>query len=273
MSTLEENRLGNYLKNRRARLNPAAFGYPSANRRTPGLRREEVALRASISATWYTWLEQGRGGVPSTAVLERIASALDLTAAEREHLFLLAQDRPPEIRAQPPGTVTPRLQRVLDAMPLSPAFVRRANWDIVAWNHAATKVLADYSQLPVHERNSLRMLFGNPLVRERMVHWEKDAEAIVASFRAESARVGAPESVRALVEELTASSPEFAALWHRNEVRTHGEGTKQILHPVVGPLALDYSVFAVDGQPELSMVVYSPATAQDVERVRSLVEG
>ncbi|GGP26884.1 helix-turn-helix transcriptional regulator [Silvimonas amylolytica] len=271
MSTTQDNRLGNYLKNRRARLDPVAFGYPSGNRRTPGLRREEVALRANISATWYTWLEQGRGGVPSTAVLERIASALDLTTAEREHLFLLAQDRPPELRHQTPGAVSDRLQRILDAMPLSPAFVRTASWDIVARNQAALKVLGDYENMPPQQRNTLRMLFGNPEVRKRMVNWEEDARSVVATFRAESTRAGAPDTVRALVADMIAISPDFASMWHRNEVRTHGEGTKHIMHPVVGLLTLDYSAFAVDGQPDLSMIVYNPASPEDIERVRVLI--
>src|SRR5215470_18934554 len=112
-----DNRLGAYLKDRRAKLDPAAFGLPLARRRTPGLRREEVAQRANVSATWYTWLEQGRGGAPSASVLDRIARALMLTDAEREHLFLLALGRPPEVRFQAVEGVTPRLQRVLDAFP------------------------------------------------------------------------------------------------------------------------------------------------------------
>src|SRR6195256_6833636 len=123
MPVANENLLGTYLKDRRAKLDPAAFGLPSARRRTPGLRREEVAQRANVSATWYTWLEQGRGGAPSADVLDRIARALMLTDVEREHLFLLALGRPPAVRYQAAEGVTPRLQRVLDALELSPAYV------------------------------------------------------------------------------------------------------------------------------------------------------
>src|SRR6201997_3796357 len=108
----DANSLGTYLKDRRTKLDPAAFGFPLKRRRTPGLRREEVAQRANVSATWYTWLEQGRGGAPSADVLERIAHALMLTEVEREHLFLLGLCRPPEIRYQATEGVTPRLQRV-----------------------------------------------------------------------------------------------------------------------------------------------------------------
>src|SRR5208282_444281 len=108
-SVTTENRLGGYLKDRREKLDPASFGLPAERRRTPGLRREEVAQRANISPTWYTWLEQGRGGAPSSAVLERIARALMLTDVEREHLFLLGLGHPPEVRYQKNEGVTPRL--------------------------------------------------------------------------------------------------------------------------------------------------------------------
>src|SRR5580698_1694371 len=137
MSLTTENRLGDFLRGRRAKLDPAAFGLPLARRRTPGLRREEVAQRAHVSATWYTWLEQGRGGAPSADVLDRIARALMLTEVEREHMFLIALGRPPEIRYRATEGVTPRLQRVLDALELSPAYLRTSTWDIVAWNRAA----------------------------------------------------------------------------------------------------------------------------------------
>src|SRR4029077_10919229 len=118
------NLLGPFLKDRRGKLDPAALGFPLKRRRTPGLRREEVAQRANVSATWYTWLEQGRGGAPSAEVVDRIARALLLTDVEREHLYLLALGRAPEVRYQTGEGVTPRLQRVLDALELSPALVK-----------------------------------------------------------------------------------------------------------------------------------------------------
>src|SRR3984885_3520890 len=142
------NQLGNYLKDRRAKLDPTAFGFPLTRRRTPGLRREEVAQRANVSATWYTWLEQGRGGAPSSDVLDRISRAMMLTDAEREHLFLLGLGRPPEVRYHAPEAITPRLQRVLDTFEHSPAFVRTATWDVVAWNRASTVMLTNYELLP-----------------------------------------------------------------------------------------------------------------------------
>jgi len=264
--------LGAYLRDRREKLDPAALGFPLARRRTPGLRREEVAHRAGVSATWYTWLEQGRGGAPSADALDRIAGALMLTEVEREHLYLIALGRPPEIRYRGVEGVTPRLQRVLDALPLSPALVKTASWDIVAWNRAAAAVLADYGTLEAHQRNVLRMMFLEPRVRERQLDWESVARYVVASFRADTTRVGATEAVKALVEELRRASPEFDRLWRDNDVTSHGEGVKTMRDPTGELLSMEYSAFAIDGRPDLAMVIYNPATPADAERIRALIE-
>jgi transcriptional regulator with XRE-family HTH domain len=265
------NPLGSYLKDRRGRLDPAAFGFSATRRRTPGLRREEVAQRAAISATWYTWLEQGRGGAPSADVLDRIARALMLTDVEREHLFLLGLGRPPEVRYQVSEGVTPRLQRLLDALELSPAVVKTATWDVVAWNRAAAAVLTDYGTLPPAQRNILRLIFCDPRVRAAQFDWESVARFVVAAFRADAARAGAAAQVGALVDELSRLSPEFAAMWRANDVRSYGEGIKRLRHPIAGPIAFEYSAFVVDGRPDLGMVVYNPATPEDAERIRALM--
>jgi transcriptional regulator with XRE-family HTH domain len=265
-----ETLLGAYLKDRRAKLDPAAFGFPPARRRTPGLRREEVAQRANISPTWYTWLEQGRGGAPSAPVLDRIARALMLTDVEREHLFLLGLGRPPEVRYRKDEGVTPRLQHVLDALEPIPALIRTATWDVVAWNRAATVMLTDYGSLPPEKRNILRFIFLDPRVRAAQVDWESVARFVVGAFRVDAARAGAAEEVEPLVEELCRLSPEFKALWRDNDVRSHGEGVKHIRHPILGPVAFEYSAFAVDGRPDLTMVIYNPATPADAEKIRSL---
>ena len=267
-----ENRLGTYLKDRRTKLDPAALGFPAQRRRTPGLRREEVAQRANISATWYTWLEQGRGGAPSADVLERIARALMLTDVEREHLFLLGLGRPPDVRYQTSEGVTPRLQRVLDALEFSPAVVSTVTWDIVAWNRAAAAVLTDYSALAPEQRNVLRLIFCDPRVRAAQLDWEAVARFVVGAFRADAARAGAAAEVAALVDELCRLSPEFEAMWRDNDVRGYGGGVKHLRHPIAGPIAFEYSAFAVDGRPDLRMVVYNPATAADAERIRSLIK-
>jgi len=267
-----DNPLGTYLRDRRAKLDPAAFGLPLQRRRTPGLRREEVAQRANVSATWYTWLEQGRGGAPSADVLDRIARALMLTDVEREHLFLLALGRPPEVRYQAAEGVTPRLQRLLDALELSPAIVKTPTWDVVAWNRAAAAVLTDYGALAPEQRNILRLIFCDPRVRAAQFDWDSVARFVVAAFRADAARAGATARVEALVDELSRTSSEFTAMWRDNDVRSYGEGLKRLRHPTAGAIAFEYSAFAVDGRHDLGMVVYNPATPEDAQRVRSLIE-
>lgn len=263
--------LGTYLKDRRAKLDPAALGFAPSRRRTPGLRREEVAHRANISSTWYTWLEQGRGGAPSADVLNRIARALMLTDVEREHLFLLGLGRPPEVRYRKDQGVTPRLQRVLDALNPSPAVIKTALWDVVAWNRASTVVLHDYGALPPGQRNMLRHVFLNPRVREVNQDWQEVARSVVAAFRADTARAGAMAEVGAMVDELCLLSPEFKAMWGENDVHRHSDVVKHLRHPVLGPISLEMSTFAVDGRADLSMLVFNPVTAEDMEKVGAMV--
>ena len=268
-----ENPLGTYLRDRRTRLDPAAFGFPSERRRTPGLRREEVAQRANISPTWYAWLEQGRGGGPSADVLDRIARALMLTDIEREHLFLLGLGRPPEARYRKNEGVTPRLQRVLGALDPSPAVIRTATWDVVAWNRAATVMLMDYGSLPPEQRNMLRFIFLDPLARVAHYDWESVARLVVGAFRLDAARAGAAADVEPLVDELCRRSPEFKSMWRDNDVPgAHGEAVKHLRHPVFGPIAFEYSTFAVDGRTDLSLLVYNPTTPADAERIASMLE-
>lgn len=271
--TASENRLGAYLRDRRTKLDPAVLGFSLTRRRTPGLRREEVAQRANVSATWYTWLEQGRGGAPSADVLDRIARALMLTDVEREHLFLLGLGRLPDVRYRIAPGVTPRLQRVLDALESSPAYVKTSTWDIVAWNRAATTILGDFDAFPVEQRNGLRRLFTDPQVRDALPNWERDARFAVAVFRVDIARAGAERSVEALVDELSRKSPEFAEFWQENDVpSTFGEGLTFERPSRAGILTLEYSTFAVDGRSDLRMVIYNPATPEDAARIRSLLD-
>lgn len=273
MSVAATSSLGDFLRSRRERLDPASFGL-SGRRRTPGLRREEVAQRASISPTWYTWLEQGRGGAPSAVVLERIAHALMLTDAEREHLFILGLGRPPEVRYRAVQGVNPRLQRLLDSLDASPAIIKTATWDVVAWNRAAAVVLTDYASLPANQRNILRFLFRNPGIRARQHDWETIARNVVGAFRADVARAGLSSEVGDLVDELRGASAEFDALWRDNEVLGHAESgsTKRLRHPELGSIELEYSAFSVDGRPDLGMIVYTPLDEAVARRIRQLAQ-
>ena len=263
--------LGDFLRSRRTRLDPASLGF-SGRRRTPGLRREEVAHRANISPTWYTWLEQGRGGGPSAEVLDRISSALMLTDAEREHLFMLGLGRPPEVRYKAVNGVNPRLQRLLDSLDASPAIIKTATWDVVAWNRAAAVVLTDYSALPAGQRNILQFLFRNPAARAKQHDWVSVARFVVGTFRADVARAGMGSEVGELVNELCKVSAEFDTLWRDNEVLSQGDGdgVKRLRHPKLGQIELEYSAFSVDGRPDLSMIVYTPLDGEVAQRIRVL---
>ena len=274
MAVGQPNQLGTYLRDRRTRLDPAALGFASGRRRTPGLRREEVASRANISPTWYTWLEQGRGGAPSADVLDRLAKGLMLTEPEREHLYMLGLGRQPEARYQPIDGITPRLQRVLDGMPLSAAIIKTVMWDVVGWNRAAALLLTDYGKLPREGRNILRLMFASDHVRARNEDWDSIARFVVGAFRADVARAGANNSAAAteLIAELSRISPEFEALWRNNDVVAHGDGVKRIHHPDAGLLSMEFSSFAVEGRPELGMIIYNPVSPADAARFRQLLQ-
>ena len=266
-----DNGLGTFLRDRRMRLDPAAFGFQAGRRRTPGLRREEVALRANISPTWYTWLEQGRGGAPSAHVLDCIARGLMLTEPERDHLHILAFGHPPEPCCHQQEAITPRLQHVLDTMPFSPAIIRTATWEVVAWNKAATVILTDYAKLPKAQRNILRLMFSDERVRAAQDDWRNVARYVVGAFRADAARAGAGVEIRNLVDELSASSPEFKVMWDQNEITGSREGIKRLHHPVLGAIELEFSNFAVEGRSDLNMMVYSPANPAVMKQFQSLI--
>jgi transcriptional regulator with XRE-family HTH domain len=260
--------LGGFLRDCRSRLQPRAGAH--GQRRTPGLRREEVAALAGVSVTWYTWLEQGRGGPPSDELLERLTHALELDTAGREILFLLAQQRPPPLNLAPPRAVAAPLQRVLDAMPYTPAYVKTLAFDIVGWN-AAAAVLADYAPLPTGERNVLRRLFSTPVVRASLPDWECEARFVLATFRLDAARSGDSSAAAALVAELQETSADFRRLWADNQTRHHGIYLRRIQHPRAGLLTFEVSAFSVDGGDGLSMIVYIPVSPADAQGLASLL--
>ena len=202
--------------------------------------------------------------------LDRLADALMLTAVEREHLFLLALGRPPEVRYQPSDGVGPRLQYVLDALSACPAMIRTATWDVVAWNRAAAAVFIDYGALPSAERNILRLIFLDPRARTVNFNWEGVARFIVGVFRSDAHREGAAETVQPLVDELCTKSPDFAMTWRESEINSVCEGVRRLCHPKLGEIALEFTTFAVDGRADLAMLVYTPVSADDAARIREL---
>ena len=266
--------LGDFLRTRRARLTPEEVGLPRGNRRkTPGLRRAEVAQIVGVSVDWYTWLEQGRPITPSTQVLERLVQTLRLDANERTHLFLLAQQQPPPTLLQEPEIVSPALQHFLDQFGARPAFVSGRRWDILAWNDAGCAVFGDYRRMTGRERNTIWGVFTNPLARQFIVNWEEDARQLLAQFRSTCGRYPGDAQLTELIHDLMLASPEFRAWWPDHEIRGGQEGRKTLNLPQVGYLMFERLTFQVFDTPDLKVTVYTPLEEADTPRkVEQLLE-
>jgi transcriptional regulator with XRE-family HTH domain len=255
--------LADFLRKRRANLKPDEVGLPNGGRRrTPGLRREEVAHLAGVGTTWYTWLEQGRDVRASLDVLEALSRALRLTPAERTHLVLLGRgEEPPPCKSD--ERVSPTVRRLIENLGANPAFVIGRRWDYLAWNEAATAIFGDLGAVPKPARNHVWMHFMDAARREMFPDWERSTRLIAAKFRADSARhIGDPEFER-LIASLRKSSPEFCRAWKKHEVARSGEGRKTIVHPVVGTLVFEHAVFNPQEAPEQRLILYSPMPDED----------
>lgn len=251
--------LGAFLSSRRARLQPAAFGLPPGPRRTPGLRREELAVLAGVSVSWYTWLEQGREIHPSADALRRIADVLKLDRVESAHLFALsAREAPPVVTT---GDVTAGLDMLVRAIDPIPAYVRNTRLDILAWNDAIADMFVDYGSLQPHERNTLRLLFLYQPYRTLILDWEPMARGMISTFRAARAHAQDKAPFDRLVEELNGLSPEFRDWWQDTDVKGFDEGSKRLRHPVAGHIEFTYVALTPEGRPDLSLVTYIPRHA------------
>ncbi len=259
--------LGDFLRTRRARLTPEDVGLPRGSRRkTPGLRRAEVAQMVGVSVDWYTWLEQGRSITPSTQVLERLVQTLRLDANERSHLFLLAQQQAPPALLQETEIVSPALQHLLDQFGTRPAFVSGRRWDILAWNDAGCAVFGDFRRMTTRERNTIWGIFTDPRSRQYVVDWEEDARHILAQFRSSCGRYPGDAQLTELIHDLQLCSPEFRAWWPDHEVRSGQEGRKTLNHPQVGYLLFERLTFQVFDTPDLKVTVYTPLEETDTPR-------
>jgi transcriptional regulator with XRE-family HTH domain len=251
--------LADFLKKRRASIQPGDVGLPSGGRRrTPGLRREEVAQLAGVGTTWYTWLEQGRDVRASIEVFEAIARALRLTPAERTHLVLLGRGEEAPACKPPTERVSPTLRRLVENLGVNPAMVLGRRWDYLAWNRAASAVFGDFGELPKPARNHLWQLFMDPLRREMFDDWERISRLAAAKFRADSARHLGDPSFEELIQALKQASPDFCKAWKRHEVARGGEGTRSVMHPIAGPLLFEHAVFNPVEAPEQRVTLYSP---------------
>jgi transcriptional regulator with XRE-family HTH domain len=264
--------LAQFLKSRRARVRPADVGFPDgARRRTPGLRREEVARLADVGVSWYTWLEQGRDIHVSEPLLERLARALLLTASERAYLFELAQGRPAARPTIAPSVVSDALRRVIDAHPY-PAFVSTLRRDFLALNEPAKVLYGDILSLPVEQRNGLWSFFMNMDRRKQVPDWENTARAAVATFRLDAARAADRTEFDALAVSLSNVSPDFARFWNDHDVIEVTEGTKEFLDAEHGKIEFELVTLAhsePDGRT-LRVILYSPKQGKSTERANKL---
>jgi hypothetical protein len=252
--------LGEFLRTRRARLSPAQIGLPSGTRRrTPGLRREEIAVTAGVSTTWYTYLEQGRDIHVSQNVLGCIADALRLNQDERMHLFLLAGQSPSAPPLLPDEALSPAYQLVLDGLEEYPAYIRGRRMDILAWNKAASAVFGDFATMQDRERNLLWLLFTSTPFCHLFVDQDGMAQEILEIFRETATRYISASWLNEFIDALSRVSPAFRQSWKRHNVRGKkcGAVSHELLHPKIGKLVFNLAGFQVNGDPDMQCCIFT----------------
>jgi transcriptional regulator with XRE-family HTH domain len=251
--------LADFLRHRREALKPEDVGLPNGGRRrTPGLRREEVAQLAGVGTTWYTWLEQGRNVRASLDVLEALARAMRLNQAERSHVIMLGRGEEAPPCKSPVERVSPTLRRLIENLGPNPAYILGRRWDYLAWNDAAVALLGDLGAVPRAARNHAWLTFTDRARREMFTDWERSSRMLVAKFRADSARHLGDPAFESLIAALRRSSPEFARAWERHEVSRSGESRKDLSHPLVGMMSFSHAVFHPAEKLDQRLILYSP---------------
>jgi transcriptional regulator with XRE-family HTH domain len=269
--SLQRAQLSEFLKSCRARREPGSVGLaPAARRRSKGLRREDVAALAGLSATWYTWLEQGRNVHPSEQILERLSSALGLSGAERDYLFMLAQRRPPPLIPGRLEPLRPAVQRMLDMINL-PALIHTRRWDVLAWNGIWTRCFPDFGERPPGGRNLLRILLTDADFQRSPGEQEEIARRILPTVRLDYSQAGDDPAFDALIEELSAACPIFDRLWHSPEISHFPEGIYTASYPGIGSIAFEHTAYSVASNPALRLLLFSPAEAHSAQKFSQLV--
>lgn len=267
---LQRTQLSEFLKGCRARLSPAQVGLPEPDRRrTPGLRREDVAVLVGVSVTWYTWLEQGRNISVSADLLERVSSTLQLNPQEREYLFALVQGRAPPLTPGRTEEVSPRVRRMLDVLTI-PALVMTTRWDVVAWNELVVRIFRDYSKLPPDKRNLLKILLTYPEYRTDPVEFEAIARRVLAKFRVDYSQSAGDPAFEALIAELNEECEVFRRLWPRSEISACSEGINVVRHVQLGGITFEHSSYVPESSRNLRVIIFVPhdkASAAKVARV------
>jgi len=265
MRTLERTRpeLADFLRVHRERLSPADVGLPSGGRRrTPGLRREEIAALAGVGLTWYTWLEQGRDIGVSATFLDNLARVLKLDASERRHLFLLAHERPPAEPGKTWCVVPPLVHRLMHDLAPHLSYVLNLRWDVLAFNAPADRLFV-FGSHPPERRNLLWLLFTDSTVRERLNDWEEQAPLMLSSFRRDFARASQESDIHELVDELEQVSPEFKAWWRQHDVHAPCDGVRRLR--IDGQaIPFDYTSLTVDADRHLRLVVYARQQVEEL---------
>lgn len=269
---LRRRELAEFLRSRRERIAPQQVGVVhTGRRRTPGLRREEVAQLAGVGVTWYTWLEQGRDIHVSEQVLNAVARTLMLDRDERAHLFTLAGAADQYVTGEC-NAVTEPLRATLTQLEPFPACIQSGKYDVLAYNRAYRNLIVDFDALAVDERNCMWLTFTDPRWRKRVVDWEESAAKMVANLRGAMADHVGDATWKAFVARLQAASPEFAELWARHEVRAIADKPKRLRHPDVGMMRFQVTNTWLGPRSSRRMLVYVPADAETERRVRTLME-
>ncbi|MFJ3229859.1 helix-turn-helix transcriptional regulator [Streptomyces sp. NPDC086787] len=267
--------LAAFLRSRRERIAPEQVGLPrGARRRTPGLRREEVAQLAAVGVTWYTWLEQARDITVSVQVLDALARSLQLDASERAHLFELAGSTDPTPAASCSGVVSPAVRQLLHALEPVPACVQNSRYDILAYNRTYGRLFNDLDAVPAEDRNCMLLVYTNPDWRSSIVHLDDTMRIMAAKLRASMAGHLTEPAWKMLVKRLMTESAEFRENWERYEVlRTRGK-TKQFRNRAVGLLTVDHTDLWLNPESGARMVSYVPTddeTRRRLERLHALI--
>ena len=275
MNQLELDRhheLAEFLRSRRARLAPEQVGLPrGTRRRTPGLRRGEVAMLAGVSQEWYTWLEQGRDIHVSGQVLESLARVLHLDEDERAHLFLIALRQSPPVEAFSAPTISPTLQQFLDQLGTTLACVLDTRLNVVAWNRAHSVVFGNNETLSERDRNLVWRLFTSPSAQQVNEEWEKLARVFLAQFRASYGRFINDPWWANQIAELNRVSPEFRELWARHDVLNVSEGRKTMHHPLAGELHLDFLWLQTADSSDLRLLIHTPRSKETADKIAQLM--
>lgn len=265
--------LGNFLRTRRAKISPEQAGLPEGlRRRTPGLRREEVASLSGIGITWYTWLEQGREIQVSVQVLESLSRTLMLNEEETRHLYTLANQTPPINIPSYHQDLNPMLQRILDSLLLSPSMVFDTRWNIIAWNKAAEAVFFDFNKIDSAQRNYIWLVFTDSRFKETIDNWSKQAQGLVARFRAECGKYIEDPWVTEFVQKLKDESTEFEQWWSAHNVESEKGNYKILNHPTAGKLVFEHTSFFAADNMNLKLFINAPAPNTDTEiKMRKLM--